>query len=338
MRHRQTAPTRIGIVSFAHTHAEAYARILLAMPDVELVGFVDDDDNRALDVATRLGLHRFDSEDALLAAAPEGVVVCTENSRHRRAVELSAEAGVGVLCEKPLATTVADAQAMVDVCARAEVVLMTAFPMRFNGPLNALRDVLRSGAAGRVRCFEGVNQGQLPRRHREWFVDPVLAGGGALTDHTVHLADVLRWIVGCEVAEVYAQTNQLLHDDSVTVETGGLVALGFTDGTIATIDCSWSRPDSYPTWGGLGLRVIADGGALAADAFGQTITCYDDSAKGLSWLPWGRDDNAMMLDEFLAALRDGRPAVPDGVDGYRAVQIVQAAYRSAATGQPVPVG
>jgi predicted dehydrogenase len=268
----------------------------------------------------------------------DGVFVCSENSRHRASVERAAQAGVGVLCEKPLATTVEDASAMLEACTRAGVVLMTAFPMRFNAPLNALRELIGSGRVGRVRCCEGVNQGQLPRRHREWFVDPVLASGGALTDHTVHLADVLRWILGSEVTEVYAQTNQLLHDDDLEVETGGLVSLAFADGTVATIDCSWSRPQSYPTWGGLSLRVVADGGVLSADAFGQTITCYDDATNGLSWLPWGEDDNAAMLAEFVGALRQGRAATPDGMDGYRAVQIVQAAYESATTGRPVPVG
>jgi predicted dehydrogenase len=329
---------RIGIVSFAHTHAEAYAHALAAMPDVELIGFTDDDDARAADVAAQLGLPRFADEQALLAAGVHGVVVCSENSRHRASVERAAQAGVGVLCEKPLATTVEDASAMLEACTRAGVVLMTAFPMRFNAPLNALRELIGSGRVGRVRCCEGVNQGQLPRRHREWFVDPVLAGGGALTDHTVHLADVLRWILGSEVTEVYAQTNQLLHEDDLEVETGGLVSLAFADGTVATIDCSWSRPQSYPIWGGLSLRVVADGGVLSADAFGQTITCYDDATNGLSWLPWGEDDNAAMLAEFVGALRQGRAATPDGMDGYRAVQIVQAAYESATTGRPVPVG
>lgn len=326
------------MVSFAHTHADAYADALAAMPDVSLVGFTDDDDVRAAQVQARFGLTRFSDEDALLAEGLDGVVVCTENSRHRGPVEKAASAGVGVLCEKPLATTVSDAQAMVDSCARTNVVLMTAFPMRFNAALNGLRDVVTSGRAGRVRCCEGVNQGQIPRRHREWFVDPLLAGGGALTDHTVHLADILRWLLASEVTEVYAQTNNLLHDACLEVETAGLVALGFGDGTVATIDCSWSRPDSYPTWGGLGLRVITDGGALEADAFAQTITCYDDDAGGLHWLPWGRDDNTAMLMEFISALREQRPSSPDGTDGLRAVQIVRAAYESAASGQPVATG
>ncbi len=327
---------RIGLVSFAHTHAAQYARALSAMPGVELIGFTDDDDQRAADAQAQFGLQRFPDDDALLSAGPDGIVVCTENNRHRGPVEKAAAAGVGVLCEKPLATNASDALAMVQACERAGVSLMTAFPMRFNGPLTALRELIRSGRAGQVRICEGVNQGQLPRRHREWFVDPVLAGGGALTDHTVHLADVLRWVLDSEVVEVYAQTNQLLQSSDIVVETGGLVGLGFDNGVLATIDCSWSRPDSYPTWGGVGLRVMTDNGAFNADAFGQTITCYDDTAAGASWLSYGGDDNAAMLAEFIAALRERRPASPDGTDGYRAVQIVQAAYRSAATGRPVP--
>jgi predicted dehydrogenase len=79
-------------------------------------------------------------------------------------------------------------------------------------------------------------------------VDKELAGGGALTDHIVHLADIMRWYLRSEVIEVYAQSNQIMHAAEVDVETGGLVMLTFANGVFASIDCSWNKPNYYPTW------------------------------------------------------------------------------------------
>ncbi|GAB4215244.1 MAG: hypothetical protein OHK0022_54880 [Roseiflexaceae bacterium] len=260
----------------------------------------------------------------------------SENSRHRAMVEQAAAAGAHVLCEKPLATSLADAQAMIAACERAGVLLMTAFPMRFSAPLRAVKARLDAGELGRVYCFNAVNQGQLPMRHRSWFVDPVLAGGGAVLDHTVHLADLMRWYLGSEVVEVYAQTNRIMHADRVAVETGGLLLLTFANGVFATIDCSWSRPDGYPTWGGLALELVSERGALSVDAFRQNLHVY--GTQRLSWEHWGADANQAMVESFLESVRSGRPPAISGADGVQALAIALAAYESARTGQPVPVG
>jgi predicted dehydrogenase len=115
---------------------------------------------------------------------------------------------------------------------------MTAFPMRFSTPLLEVKARLDAGDLGQVYCFNATNQGEAPLHLRPWFVDRELAGGGALTDHIVHLADVMRWYLGSEVTEVYAQSNRILYAAEVQVETGGLVMLTFANGVFASIDCS----------------------------------------------------------------------------------------------------
>ena len=149
---------------------------------------------------------------------------------------------------------------MISVCEAAGLRLMTAFPMRFSPPLLEVKARLDSGELGTPRCVTSSNQGQLPRKHREWFVDPVLAGGGAIADHVVHLTDVLRWYFGREVVEVYAQSNGIFHRGEVQVETAGMVELEFEGGIFASIDCSWSRPEAWPTWGGLSFELVTDRG------------------------------------------------------------------------------
>lgn len=325
---------KIGIMSVAHLHAEAYIHNLRALPNVEFMGFADDDQTRGQTFAEQFQARQFTSYEALLAARPDGVIICSENSRHRPLVELAAEAGVHVLCEKPLATTLADAQAVVDVCREADVWLMTAFPMRFSAPLRQLKAQLDAGALGEVFCLNTTNQGQNPMHHRGWFVDKELAGGGALMDHIVHLADILHWFFGDGIDSVYAQSNHILHADTVAVETGGLVMLTFGNGRFATIDCSWSKPLNYPTWGGLTMELISERGLTVVDAFNQNLNVYQQSPPTHQWLYWGSDANQAMIAEFVAAIRENRPPAVTGEDGLFAVAITLAAYDAAAKNLP----
>lgn len=327
-------PVRVGMLSVAHVHAPWYLEALARMPDVELVGLWDADPDLADERARAVSIRAHPTVAAVLEGA-DAVVIAGVNRDHRALVETAAAAGRHVLCEKPLATSVGDARAIVDACAAAGVRLMTAFPSRYHSVVEALGDAVRTGQVGQVVAFEGVNTGEMPDIHGAWFVDPELAGGGAVTDHVVHLADLYRWLTGSEVVEVYAVANRILQDGFHAVETGGLVSLMLADGVFATIDCSWSKPRSYPTWGGMRLEVLGTGGALDMDAFRQHLTVYGRREDGVRWPFFGSDANAAMLAEFVAAVRDDREPAITGTDGLRAVEIVDAAYRSIASGQPV---
>jgi predicted dehydrogenase len=326
---------KIGIMSFAHHHAEAYIQNMPLLPGVEIIGLADDNRQRGEHMARQFGARLFESYEALLAAKPDGVVICSENNKHRSLVELAAAAGAHVLCEKPLATTLEDGRAIVETCERAGVILMTAFPMRFSAPLLEIKARLKAGDLGQVYCFNATNQGEMPRKYRDWFVDRQLAGGGAVMDHTVHLADIMRWYLNSEVVEVYAQTNQIFHADEVNVETGGLLMLTFANGVFATIDCSWNKPAYYPTWGGLAFELVTERGAVMVDAFKQNLTVYRRDLQRPVWTHWGSDANRAMLAEFVAAIREARPPHVTGMDGYRALEVALAAYESAQRGQPV---
>jgi predicted dehydrogenase len=326
---------KIGILSFAHHHGEAYIQNLRRIPQVELLGVADEDTQRGRHFAQLHEAPVYQTYEDLISAKPDGVIICSENNKHRPLVELAAAAGVSVLCEKPLATTLVDASAIVQVCERAGVLLMTAFPMRFSAPLLEVKSRLHAGDFGEVYCFNATNQGESPRKYREWFVDKTLAGGGAIMDHTVHLVDIMRWYLGQEVVKVYAQTNQIFHAGEFEVETGGLELLTFADQTFATIDASWCRPDYWPTWGGLTFEMVTERGAILVDAFRQNLNIYRHEWERAGWAYWGSDSNQAMIEEFIAALSEGRQPRVTGKDGYRAVQVALAAYQSVSSGQPV---
>jgi predicted dehydrogenase len=176
----------------------------------------------------------------------------------------------------------------------------------------------------------GVNNGKLPS-DRAWFTDPVSAGGGALVDHVVHCADLLDEMLGERAASVRAVSSGVLHaGHDLDVETGGLVTIQYPSGTIATIDCSWSWPMSSATWGGLTMQIVAERGMITVSPFAEGIAGHD--ANGETWDPVGADLDALLVDEFITAIREGRQPQPDAGVGIRTVEIMQAAQASAARG------
>jgi len=336
------APLRVAVLSFAHTHALSYVHALRMMPGVELIAAdpdgaaAPDQAPRGAELAAELDVDYVDSYDDAFAWGPDAVVIAAENSRHRALVERAAGAGVHVLCEKPLATTVEDAVAMREACERAGVVLMVAYPVRFAPAFRDALAQLRSGRLGRVLGVTGINNGKLPQ-DRAWFTDPELAGGGALVDHVVHCADLLDELLGERAETVRAVSNRFLHAErDLAVETGGLVTVRYPSGVVATIDCSWSWPMSSATWGGLTLQIVAERGTITVSPFAKGVAGHD--ARGETWAPVGADLDALLLAEFVAAVREGRAPQPDGAVGVRTVEIVTAALASAAQdGAVVPL-
>ncbi len=114
--------------------------------------------------------------------------------------------------------------------------------------------------------------------------------------------------------------------------------LTFANGIFASVDCSWSKPLNYPTWGGLTMELISERGLTVVDAFSQNLSVYHQDPPKHAWSYWGSDANQAMIEEFITAIQEQRPAKISGEDGYRALEIVLAAYKSAASGQPVQVG
>lgn len=333
-------PLRIAVLSFAHTHAISYCEALRERTDVELIATdpdgasAPDDAPRGAELAAALGVDYVDGYAEAMAWGPDAVIVTAENSRHRELVELAAAHGAHVLCEKPLATTVDDARAMLAATERAGLALMTAYPVRFAPAFADLVQRVRSGQLGTILAVRGTNNGKLPS-DRAWFTDPELAGGGALVDHVVHCTDLLDELLGARPETVYAVANRKIHSGS-PVETGGLVTASYPGGIIASIDCTWSMPENGPTWGGLTLQVIGTRGSVTIDPFAQHVAGI--AVDGPVWAATGDNLDAAMLDEFLDAVRSGRPPRPDGAVGLRTLEIVDAARRSVASGEAVRLG
>jgi UDP-N-acetylglucosamine 3-dehydrogenase len=322
---------RVGLISFAHVHAPGLASTLRALEQDEFARIPDVDPARGRAAAREYGAAWHETLDGVLAAS-EAVVISSTNVDHRRYAEAAAAKGVHVLSEKPLATTLADGRAMIDACRRAGVQLGTAFPVRSSTAVIALKDAIATGALGRIRAVRAANPGQYPGL---WFGDKKLAGGGAVMDHTVHAADAIRWLTGDEYTRVQAELGSFVY--GLPVEDCGILMLDLAKGAFASIDCSWSRPRTFPTSGGVTLHVVGENATVDVDVFRQALTHYDDTAGRTLLLGWGDDLTSRMVADFADAILAGRPVPISGEDGLRALEVAIAAYRSAETTRPVRI-
>jgi predicted dehydrogenase len=174
---------------------------------------------------------------------------------------------------------------------------------------------------------------------RAWYTDPALSGGGALVDQVDHVADLIDHLTGLHPERVYAAVNVILHSGRAagTVETAGFVTITYQGGVIATIDCSWSQPDSAPIWGGLTFDIVGTGGQAAIEPFSQHLSGHSETDRNGLYIPYGVDTNREMIAEFINAIRERRQPHPDGAAGLRSLSIVLAAQESAQTGLPIDV-
>lgn len=325
---------RIGIMSFAHMHAESYAACLKRIPEARLETIWDDDADRGKAAAERYGAKFVGDLDAFLSSPIEGVVITAENVKHRPLAERAAAAGKWVLSEKPLATTVEDAHDMIAACRKAKVGLGTAFPCRYVPSLMAVQEQIARGDYGAIYAAACTNNGQFPGG---WFAEGAQAGGGATMDHTVHVVDLLRWMLGKEFTHVYCENGHLLGRDT-ELDDLGVLHLEMEGGVMVSHIASWNRPKSFPTWGDVTIEFVGEKGVISVDAFNQKLSVYDDREMRASWAYWGGNPDLGLMRDFVAAVDQRREPAITGYDGLKAVEVTVAAYRSAETGKRVAIG
>ncbi len=315
---------RVGLLSAAHVHATGYARCLSESHQAEFVGVWDEDDGRAGAIAERFGGRVFTDLGAFLAEC-DAVAIASENLRHADHIEAAARSGLAILCEKPVVASREHAAKVRAVLDETGVAFMTAFPCPFSPAFLRLRETVASGAIGRVLAVNATNRGRCPFG---WFVQPELSGGGAMIDHVVHVADLLWRLLGEAPHRVAAQTGSNVYGQAW--EDTAHVTLGYPSGVFATIDSSWSRPQTYRTWGDVTLKVVGEKGLIEADLFDQGLGLTTDTLRRVGT---GSDLDQLMVREFLDSLEQGRPPLVTAEDGLRASEVALAAYENVASPQ-----
>lgn len=219
-----------------------------------------------------------DLEQFLAVPGLDAVYVASPNSAHRPLVEAAAAAGKAVLCEKPLAADVDDAEAMVRAC--DGLLLGTAYDQRWHPAHLALRDLVPSlGTVTAVRvvycCWLPADWTPDGAPHDNWRVDPARAGGGAAIDLAPHGLDLVGVLLGEDVVELSARLQRRVH--GYGVDDGALLSGQTASGVLVDLHVAYNTPDALPR---RRLEVIGTQGlAVAVDTMGQTaggtLTVYD---------------------------------------------------------------
>jgi predicted dehydrogenase len=248
-----------------------------------------------------------------------GLAIVTGRTPERPALLAEASAvAQHVLCETPFARTLAEAEAVVETCAARGVTLYAALPHRLLPALGGLKHMLAQGEVDQLISVK------LEFQARRWPSDEsVSAGHETMLEHLIQMADLLRWLTGAEVADVYAETGAgLVHADRA-VDDGAVVSVTLSNDAYATLGVSLSLPPSYPLPEELRVEVIGSGGWAAVDAYRQNVDTYSDAGAVAS--NWGSQGLTELLRCLVNPAERGRLASAD--DGLRAQAVALAVYR-----------
>ncbi|HUR14916.1 MAG TPA: Gfo/Idh/MocA family oxidoreductase [Mycobacteriales bacterium] len=268
-----------------------------------------------------------DWRDVLVRDDVDAVVVCTPNSLHAPQALAAVEAGKHVLVEKPFAVDVAAADAVLAAASASGVVVMTAHNARFSPSVVAARHAVHQGDVGSVTAVRAVFCHAGPRAwapEATWFLDPDLAGGGALLDLGVHLVDAVRFVLDDDFTSVAAT----LAGGTPGVEEDGLLLFDTRKGVVGSLHAGWRAPAAD-----FGLTFVGDRGRLVVTG-SEALLHGPDGERALELAP----SPLTVQSAFVEAVATGRAVPPDGHDGRSAVAVVEAAYLSAREARTVQVG
>jgi len=339
-----------GLIGWAHAlglQALIEARVINAA----LVAAYDVETRRAGRLAEATGASVASTLDDVVKRC-DAVWVCTPTAHHREAAEAAIAGGRALFLEKPMATDLAGAEALAQAVARAGVPAQVGLVMRRWPPFVALRNVIASGELGDPMAVVFRDDQYFPTQglyQSSWRADASLAGGGCLIEHSIHDLDILRFCLG-DVVELSARTaNHAGHEDIEDVAT---VSMRFASGATADLVSVWHEI----TTRGSGRRVevfCRNGLAWIDNDFPGPL--HIENSEGVDvricrqpeWvrdLPLPNDDVGLAIRSyveadraFVDAVTEGRQPEPSLDDGVIAHRLVDAAYRSAATGGGVVV-
>ena len=321
---------RWGLIG-ASTIAEQHMIAAIRATGGEVQTVVSTSLERARSFANGHGIDQAADNLAILLndASIQAVYISSTNEKHRTQALAAIAAGKHVLCEKPLAMTVAEAAEMVGAADVAKVVFATNHHLRCSGSHRAVRDLIRAERIGRVLSLRLFHAVHLPANLQGWRINDAAAGGGVIPDITVHDADVARFLLGEDPLAVVAQMGasgmgQGVEDSAMSVWT-------MPSGAMVSSHESFTHP-----FAGSGLEVHGTHGSIIARGVMTQLPVGEVelvTAEGREGVPFSAHNLYVQgVTDFLAAVAGtGQPAA-SGADGVASLAVALAVREAARTG------
>jgi predicted dehydrogenase len=333
--------------------ARFHARALAEVPGARLVALVSRNHANARALAESLGLRcdcYADLAPVLARRDVDVVIVTTPSGAHLEPAVAAAEAGKHVVVEKPLEVTLERCGRIIEACDRQRVKLCTIFPSRFGDANQALKAAVDAGRFGRLTLGETTCKWWRPQSYYDeggWKGTRALDGGGALMNQAIHNVDLLCWLMG-PVTHVNGFTATLAHE-RIEVEDTAVACLRFANGALGVIQATTSvhpgLPKTVAVHGDRGTVVIEQDDVLRWELTPETAEdqavkqrfAQKTRASGGSSNPAAisHAGHARQLADFVRAIESGSSPQVDGREGRKAVAVILAIYRAAATGRTV---
>jgi UDP-N-acetylglucosamine 3-dehydrogenase len=238
-----------------------HARIYSELPGVQLVGVCDTDRRRAVEIATTYGTRPYYDYPELLRQGLDGVSVVVPTYLHKEIAITAIEAGVNVLIEKPIADTVANAQAIFYEAEKRNLKLMVGHIERFNPAVAELYRIIESGRYGKLLGVSTLRLAPYPVR---------VVDSGIILDIGCHDIDIIAYFAGSAIREVYAVASSTIHH----LEDSALLCLNLESGIVGHIEASWLSNIKMRK-----LFASLEGAHAQLDFIDQTLVLYDEESE-----------------------------------------------------------
>lgn len=330
----------LGIISLQHPHSRGnHIPALKYMKDrITVKAIYEEDAELAAPYLGMFGAKHYTDRNALLADPEiDAVLITSTNDRHAEDAIAAANAGKDIFGDKPVVIRPEDGERLIEAVRKNAVKFMTTFPVRFNDAVLETKRAIEAGEFGKILAIVGTNHGSMYEPGcPAWVKDPAQNGGGCIIDHTVHVADIMRWFTGQEFALVRAEARHALHHD-IPAEDIAVMHGKMTDGTLFQIDASWSRRPENPMWGDVTIRVVGEKKTAWLDIYNnQRLEVYIDDRLEMNYPNLVAKEHGDIFDDYCSYREKGTPMIgADVCDGVRAAELAFAAYESLRCGAEV---
>lgn len=341
----------IGVLSFAHGHIGTYAQQIVHFDDAHLVAAWDDNPERGRAQAETFGMaYSPRLEDVLSHPDVDCVMIGSETNKHADLAIAALEAGKAVLLQKPMAITLADCDRIIEAADRTGVWFSLAFQMRLDPQNIKMRELVRSGAVGRVgtirrrHCIPVLFSKSFTEGLTRWHLSPE-ANKGMFFDDATHALDWLAWMTGEMPVSVMAEIDNVLTD--VAPDDTGVAIFRYPDGRFAEVynsSVTLVGENTTEIYGDKGVIIQNHGDSPSASVKPPHpigVKLYQVDKADLGWqdlglpIPAGQGERiAGVARPFIDALRAGVPLC-SAREGRMSVEMCLAAYHSAETGTRV---
>jgi len=312
----------IGLGAIGLKHCSA-----LAMIERATIAAVADVDEKALEATAKQynAAPYNDFKKMLTHPGLDAVIVATPDQLHRDACVLAAEAGKHLLVEKPIATTLSDAEDIIRATDKAGVKLMVGFALRFSPPYVHAKKVVADGTLGEVVSIFARRLNVITQPDR-------LKGRcGVVMFLGTHDFDAMRWILGSEPISIYCESSTSV-PSAYPIDNETFSIIRFKNGVIGCAHIGWYLQTQHPAGRDFKLDIIGNKGSLNLDQMRQGVEVYTASGAKFPSIGSGLHDEDRT---FVDCVLDNKPSPATGQDGLASLRMVLGAMESIKTHQPV---